>query len=134
MISDKDAKEAPLFCAEANRGRGVIHEKEIQNLFKCFNHGSGVGALGLGQQPSTGLNLINALNGSPAGFVWAQFGISDPGNGTYERPFNSLALATNGVASAGAIVIKGPGSTRETMRIAKPMKILVTGGPATIGS
>jgi len=80
-----------------------------------------------------GASLINALAAVPRSLVWVAFGGSDPGNGSYQRPFNTLAGGINGVVTGGTIIIKGPGSTSETMRIAKPMTIQASGGSATIG-
>jgi subtilase family serine protease len=79
-----------------------------------------------------GSSLINALVGF-TGAVWVEFGNSDPGNGTYTRPYNTLAQGTNAVPSGGTIAIKGPGSTLEIMAISKPMTLQAVGGPATIG-
>jgi hypothetical protein len=44
-----------------------------------------------------------------------------------------MGLGVNGVPTNGAIVIKGPGSSTETMTISKPMTIEAVGGPGTIG-
>jgi hypothetical protein len=67
------------------------------------------------------------------GFVWVAFGGTDPGIGTYERPYNTMALGVAAVTAGGTILIKAPGSTPETSTISKPMTILSIGGPATIG-
>jgi hypothetical protein len=68
-----------------------------------------------------------------AGSVWAAFGIPDPGDGSYARPYNTMVRARDGVSPSGAIFIKGPTSTSETITISKKMSILAVGGPATIG-
>jgi len=52
---------------------------------------------------------------------WVQYGLVDPGDGTRARPYNTLARATNAVPPGGTILFKYPGSTPETMTIAKPM-------------
>jgi subtilase family serine protease len=81
-----------------------------------------------------GQALINALCSTPGGLVYVQFGNSDPGNGTWPRPYNTLARGTNGVPAGGGILIKGPGSSTETMTISKAMTIGAVGGSATIGN
>ena len=80
-----------------------------------------------------GVNLINALAPIPSGLVWVAFGGRAAGNGTYAQPYNTLARGVGGVSAGGTIVIKGSGSSAETMRIAQPMMIRAGGGPATIG-
>jgi subtilase family serine protease len=77
----------------------------------------------------TGANLIHAL----AGPVWVAFGNSDPGDGTFARPYNTLAQATNTVAVGGTIMSKTAGSTPEMPTITKPLTIRAVGGAATIG-
>ena len=79
-----------------------------------------------------GSNLINALVNFDGG-VWVQFGNSDPGDGTYTSPYNTLVRGVSGVQASGTITIKGPGFSSETMPITKPMTIRAVGGPATIG-
>jgi subtilase family serine protease len=79
-----------------------------------------------------GASLINAL-ASYSGAVWVQFGISGPGEGTYDHPYYSLGLATNAVSPWGTIAIKGPGSSAETMTVAKPMTLQAAGGRVTVG-
>lgn len=78
----------------------------------------------------------NGIASDPVTFyspVWVQYGLSDAGNGTYARPYNTLARGTNGVQTGGTILFKYPGSTPEKPRLAKPMIIGAVGGPATIG-
>ena len=65
--------------------------------------------------------------------VWVQFGLALPGNGTYDYPFNTLALGTNAVVPGGTIIIKSGTNSPETMTISKPMTIDAVGGTATIG-
>jgi hypothetical protein len=69
------------------------------------------------------------------GPVWVAFGGTDTGDGTFERPYNTLARGRD-VASLldpALIIIKGPSSTTETLRIAARMTITAKGGPVTIG-
>ncbi|HVM46618.1 MAG TPA: S53 family peptidase [Candidatus Acidoferrum sp.] len=82
-----------------------------------------------------GQNLINALcsNPPPGGLKYVQFGASGPGNGTWASPYNTMALGVAGVPANGAILIKGPGSSSETLTISKAMTIGAVGGNATIG-
>jgi subtilase family serine protease len=80
----------------------------------------------------TGANLIDALVGPPWQ-IWVAFGNSDPGNGTYDRPYNTVARGRDGVLTGGSIFIKGPSSTPETLSISKAMKITAAGGQVTIG-
>ena len=80
--------------------------------------------------------VANGIASDPVTFyapVWVQYGLSDPGNGTYSRPYNTLARGTNAVLSGGTILFKYPGSTPEKPRLAKPKTIGAVGGPATIG-
>lgn len=82
-----------------------------------------------------GQALINALcsNPVPGGMKWVQFGASSAGNGSWESPYNTMAAAVAGVPTNGAIMIKGPGSSTETLTISKPMSIFSVGGAATVG-
>jgi hypothetical protein len=80
------------------------------------------------------MSLINAINGSPAGFVWVDFGASDPGIGTFDQPYSTLTRGIDGVPVGGTIVIKGPASTPEGIPISKPMTITSVGGQVKIGS
>jgi subtilase family serine protease len=80
----------------------------------------------------TGMGTINALVNF-AGPVFVAFGASDPGNGTYDLPYNTMSRGTNGVAAGGTIEIKTAGSSSETMTITKAMNIQAIGGPAVIG-
>jgi hypothetical protein len=83
--------------------------------------------------------VANGVSSDPVPFpavvgaVWVAFGGADPGIGTYDRPFNTLAGATNAVSAGGSILIKGPSSTPETIRISKPMSIYAVNGASTIG-
>ena len=80
----------------------------------------------------TGNGLVNALLDF-AGPIWVAFGGTDQGDGSYWSPYNTLARGANGVHPRGTIMIKGPGSSPETLRIAKPMTIRAIGGIAEIG-
>jgi subtilase family serine protease len=80
-----------------------------------------------------GQGTIDALVFTMGALVYVQFGLANPGNGTWATPFNTMGLGVNGVPTNGAIVIKGPGSSTETMTISKPMTIEAVGGPGTIG-
>ena len=80
----------------------------------------------------TGMGTINALVNF-AGPVFVAFGASDPGNGTYDLPYNTMSRGTNEVAAGGTIEIKTAGSSSETMTITKAMNIQAIGGPAVIG-
>jgi subtilase family serine protease len=80
-----------------------------------------------------GQALIDALCSTPSGLKYVKFGNSAPGNGSWSSPYNTLARGVAGVPANGAIVIKGPGSSAETMTISKPMTIQAVGGSATIG-
>jgi hypothetical protein len=65
--------------------------------------------------------------------VWVDFNYTvGTEDGTYARPYDTLAKGTNTVPSGGTIAIK-PGSSPETMTMSKPMDIIAVGGAATIG-
>jgi subtilase family serine protease len=81
-----------------------------------------------------GQALINALCSAPSSLIWVQFGNSAAGNGSWLHPYNTMAAGVSAVPTNGAIWIKGPGSTPETMTISKPMQIRAVGGAATIGN
>ncbi|MGD0811985.1 MAG: S53 family peptidase [Verrucomicrobiota bacterium] len=81
-----------------------------------------------------GLSLIEALAFTGGGLVYVQFGNSSPGNGTWASPYNTMARGVAGVPTNGGIMIKGPGSSSETMIISKPMTIGSVGGTAKIGN
>jgi hypothetical protein len=68
------------------------------------------------------------------GSVWVDFnyGINSPQIGTFANPYSTLARGTNAVSSGGTISIK-PGTSAETMKISKPMKLIAVGGKAIIG-
>jgi hypothetical protein len=65
--------------------------------------------------------------------VWVQFGLPDPGVGSFTRPYNTLALGINAVVPGGLLVLKGPVSSPEKMTISKPVTIWAFGAPTTVG-
>jgi hypothetical protein len=67
------------------------------------------------------------------GLVYVQFGSASAGNGTWATPYNTMALGVANVPTNGEILIKGAGSSTETMTISKPMTIGAVGGAATVG-
>lgn len=84
---------------------------------------------GLGS-PTTG--LIQSLE-NYAGAVWVDFSVAGPGTGTYQDPYNTLALGTANVQSSGTVAIKGPSSTPAAPFISKPMVLNASGGSVLIG-
>ena len=81
-----------------------------------------------------GMNLVNALVGM-SGPVFVDFNYTGTQqDGNYYTPFNTMAKGTNAVSSGGTIFIKTAGSSPETMKISKPMKITAIDGPASIGN
>ena len=69
-----------------------------------------------------------------AGTVWVDFSVAGPGAGTYDNPYNTLALGIANVPVNGTMEIKGPSSTPVTITISKPLILNVSGGPVTIGN
>jgi subtilase family serine protease len=80
-----------------------------------------------------GQGTIDALCFTMGGLVYVQFGLASAGNGTWATPYNTMALGVTNVPTNGEILIKGPGSSTETMTISKPMTISAVGGAGTIG-
>jgi subtilase family serine protease len=78
------------------------------------------------------VNLISALEHF-AGVVWVDFSVAGPGAGTYDNPYNTLALGIANVAVNGAVAIKGPSSTPVTPTISKPLILNASGGWVIIG-
>jgi hypothetical protein len=81
--------------------------------------------------------VANGNASSPVTFygpVWVDFNYSAnlPQIGNYYQPFSTLAQGTNAVPSGGTISIKA-GTSAETMKISKPMKLIAVGGKAIIG-
>jgi subtilase family serine protease len=81
-----------------------------------------------------GTGTIDALVFTQGGLVYVQFGLSASGNGTWSTPYNTMALGVANVPTNGAIIIKGPGTSAETMTITKPMTINAVGGSGTVGN
>jgi subtilase family serine protease len=77
-------------------------------------------------------SMISALENF-AGAVWVDFSVAGPGAGTYENPYNTLALGIANVAVNGAVAIKGPSSTPVTLPISKPLILNASGGRVIIG-
>ena len=77
-------------------------------------------------------SLISALENF-AGVVWVDFSVAGPGAGTYDNPYNTLALGVANVAVKGTVAIKGPSSTPVTPVISKPLTLNASGGLVTIG-
>ena len=81
----------------------------------------------------TGMGTINVL-ALFGGTMWVDFNYGGTSQlGTYEAPYKTLTQGVTSVAPAGMILIKGPGSSTETMRLDKPMTISGVGGPSSIG-
>ena len=87
-----------------------------------------------------GVNLINALV-SYAGPVFVDFNYTGPasngsndGPGSFNYPYKTLAQGTNAVSPGGTIFIINGGSSPETMKIAKPMRITAQNGATTVGN
>ena len=78
------------------------------------------------------LNLITALENF-AGVVWVDFSVAGPGAGTYDNPYNTLALGVANVALNGTVAIKGANSSPIPTTISKPLTLNVSGGQVTIG-
>jgi subtilase family serine protease len=76
--------------------------------------------------------LITALEDF-AGVVWVDFSVVGPGAGSYDNPYNTLALGIANVAANGTVAIKGPSSTPVTPIISKALTLNVSGGAVTIG-
>jgi subtilase family serine protease len=81
-----------------------------------------------------GQATINALVDVRGGLVYVQFGLANPGDGTWATPYNTMARGVAAVPTNGEIVIKGGGSSSETLVITKPMFINAVDGAATIGN
>jgi subtilase family serine protease len=81
---------------------------------------------------SPGTSLISELENF-AGVVWVDFSVAGPGAGTYDNPYNTLALGVANVQLNGTVAIKGPNSTPATTTITKPLVLNASGGPVTIG-
>jgi hypothetical protein len=68
------------------------------------------------------------------GSVWVDFNYTgSPQSGRYNNPFLTIHQGVAGVPGGGTILIKGNGSSAETMTISTAMTIVAVGGPVTIG-
>ena len=65
--------------------------------------------------------------------VWVDFSYTGSGNGTFAKPYNTLAAGVSAVTSGGVIEIEDGGSSSETMTITKAMSIYSYNAGATIG-
>ncbi len=81
-----------------------------------------------------GTGTIDALCFTMGGLVYVQFGLSSSGDGSWATPYNTMALGVANVPTNGEIIIKGPGTSSETLTISKPMTITAVGGAGTIGN
>jgi hypothetical protein len=59
---------------------------------------------------------------------------SNDGPGSFNFPYKTMTQATNAVSYFGTIFIKTAGSTPETMKISKPMRITAMDGTASVGN
>lgn len=68
-----------------------------------------------------------------SGITWVDFNYFGGGyNGAFSTPYNTIATGVSGAAQGGIISIKA-GSSSSTIRIAKPLRIVASGGVARIG-
>jgi subtilase family serine protease len=79
-----------------------------------------------------GAAMISALENF-AGAVWVDFSVAGPGTGTYDDPYNTLALGINYVTVNGTVAVKGPNHSLVTPTITKPLILNASGGLVTIG-
>lgn len=81
--------------------------------------------------------IANGISSDPVTFygpVWVDFNYNLPLQaGTFDYPYNPLSRGILNLGASGAIFIKGPGSSSETMTISTPMIITAFGGAVTIG-
>jgi subtilase family serine protease len=87
-----------------------------------------------------GVNLINALV-SLSGPVFVDFNYTGPasngnndGPGSYDYPFKTISQGVNAVSNYGTIFLIDGGSSPETLKISKPMRITAMNGTASIGN
>jgi hypothetical protein len=64
--------------------------------------------------------------------AWVDFSYIGIEEGSYDRPFNTFAEGVTEVYAGGVLHIK-TGSSSETQRVSKPMRIESSGGMAHIG-
>jgi hypothetical protein len=67
-------------------------------------------------------------------FIWVDFSYGSGGNGTFGKPYNTIAAGVSAVASGGTIEIEGGGSSTETPAITKACSIYAYNGGTTIGA
>jgi len=79
----------------------------------------------------TGTNSITIDWTNEAG-SWVDFAYAGTENGSYARPFNTMAEGVNAVAPAGYLHVKA-GRSAERLRITKAMRIRPYGGRVIIG-
>jgi subtilase family serine protease len=79
----------------------------------------------------SGSNLINAL--CTRIVVWVNFTNPNPGDGSFQNPYNTLAAATNAVPTGGTIYVTGSGSTSEKPKLTKRMTIRGVNSSSVIG-
>jgi hypothetical protein len=82
--------------------------------------------------------VANGISSDPVAFTspsteWVDFNYSGFLQvGTFTSPFRTLALGVGSVPTGGTVLIKTAGSSVEPMTINTAMRIVATGGPATI--
>lgn len=64
--------------------------------------------------------------------VYVDFSADREGQGTAHQPFRSLDKGATSVPAGGTLKLK-PGASAEPVRISKPMRLMATEGPVTIG-
>jgi hypothetical protein len=80
-----------------------------------------------------GASLIDALVGL-SGPICVQFNYRGVSDGSFSRPYSTLAQGTNAVSNGGTIFIINGGASSETMTVSKPLTITAEGGAATVGN
>jgi hypothetical protein len=81
--------------------------------------------------------VANGISSDPVSFtgpIYVNFNYSGFLQlGTYTFPFATMAQGIAAVPTGGLIVLEGSGTSSETMKISKAMKLAGIGGPSTIG-
>jgi subtilase family serine protease len=122
-------------------GRGqdypaVFHDITVGNNTNRFNTGRFFAQPGYdlctGWGSPTGTNLLNEL-ASFSGAVWVDFNAVVNGDGSYERPYWTLALGVAQVPLAGTVAMKGPSNWPYGTVISKAMTLRAANGVITIG-
>ena len=75
---------------------------------------------------------VSGLSGVAAFDVWVDFSYGGGEAGTFNAPYDSLAVGASLIATNGTLHMKA-GTSSETLTITKPMKIEPCGGAATVG-